>query len=70
MTSFWKVGIRTQSERKIQLDYRIFQCRNETLKSYVNKDGSLVSVESKILLCPATIINTRLVEVTISYYIP
>jgi len=41
MTSLWKVGIRPQSERNIQLEYRCFKCRNVSLKIYVNKDGSL-----------------------------
>ena len=41
MTSLWKVGIGPQSESNIQLEYKCFQCRNVTLKSYVNKDGSL-----------------------------
>ena len=60
MTSLWKVGIRHQSECNIQLEYQLFQCRNVTLKSYVNKNGSLVSVESKVLSRAATIIDTRL----------
>jgi hypothetical protein len=49
MTTLWKVGIRTQIERNIQLEYQLTQCRNVTLKSYVNKDGRLVSVENKVL---------------------
>jgi len=47
--SLWKVGIRTQNERNIQLEYRLFQSRNITLKSYMNKDVILVSDESNDL---------------------
>ena len=61
MTSLWKVEIIPQSERNIHLEYRLFQCRNVTLKSYVKKDGSLVSVELKVLSWPAAIIEIRLV---------
>jgi len=49
MTTLWKVVIRPQSERNIQLEYRYFQRRNVSLKIYVNKDGSLGQwSESKI----------------------
>jgi hypothetical protein len=49
MTSLWTIGIRPQSERSILFEYRLFECRYVTLKSYMNKDGILVSVDSKIL---------------------
>ena len=59
--SLWKVGIRTQNERNIQLEYRLFQSRNITLKSYMNKDVILVSDESNDLSWPDTIIDIRFV---------
>jgi len=40
MISLCKVGISPQTERNIRLEYRCYQCRNVTLKSYVNKDDS------------------------------
>ena len=40
MISLWKVGIRPQSERNIQLDYRLFLWRNVSMGSYVNKKAS------------------------------
>jgi len=46
MTSLWKVGIRPQSERHILLEYRLFECRYVTLKSYMDKDLILVSFDS------------------------
>jgi len=49
MTSLWKVGIIPQSECNIVLEYRLFECRYVTLKSYMNKDRILVSVDSKVL---------------------
>ena len=67
MTSLWKVGIRPQSKRNIQIEYWLFQFRNVTLKWYVNKNGSLVSVESKVLSWAATIIDTRPFYVKISW---
>jgi len=56
MTSLWKVGIRPQSERNIISEYRLFESRYVTLKSYMKKYRILVSVDSKILWWPATII--------------
>jgi len=49
MTSLWKVGITPQCERNILLEYRLFECIYVTLKSYMNKDRILVSVDSKVL---------------------
>ena len=49
MTSLLNVGIRPQSEQNIRLEYRLFQFRNVNMKSYENKNGSIVSVENKVL---------------------
>jgi len=49
MTSLWKVEIRPQSERNIILEYRLFERSYVTLKSYMNKDRILDSVDSKVL---------------------
>jgi len=64
---FMERGKSPQSERNILLEYRCFQCRNVTLMSYVNKDGSWGQLsQSKVTSCviiswKPTIINTRLV---------
>ena len=58
MTSLLNVGIRPQSEQNIRLEYRLFQFRNVNMKSYENKNGSIVSVENKVLSWAATIIDT------------
>ena len=47
MIRSWKVGIIPQSERNIQLEYRLFQCRNVTLKSYEETEGSLSQSKEK-----------------------
>ena len=49
MTSLWKVGFRPQNERNNRLDYRLVEFRYVTLKSYMNNDRKLVSVDSKFL---------------------
>ena len=46
MTSLWIVGIRPRSKRNMLLQYRLFECSYVTLKSYMNKERILVSVES------------------------
>jgi len=49
MTSLRKVGIRPQSERNILLEYSLFECSYVTLKSYMDKDLILVSVDRYVL---------------------
>jgi hypothetical protein len=49
MTSLWEVGFRPQIERNILLECRLLECSYVTLKSYMNKNSKLVSVDSKDL---------------------
>ena len=45
MTNLWTVGIRPQSEGNIILEYGLFECMYVTLKSYMDNDLILVSVD-------------------------
>jgi len=47
MSGLWKVGFRPQIERNIPLENRLLESRYVTLKSYMNKDRKLVSVDIK-----------------------